>query len=97
MDVVANDDELKDLGTARRDLIPKRGSGKPTSPTTVWRWIKKGILGVRLQVKYVGSTPYVSRAMINEFIEAVTAARTKKDEAKPDDVSDDELRAAGLN
>ncbi len=91
-----DDHQLVELSTARNEMIPKRG-GKAISPTTLWRWIKRGCAGVRLQVKYVGNTPHVSRAMINDFIDQVTAARMSKPVAKADEVTDEELRAAGLN
>lgn len=97
---ISNEHELVELSTARQELIPKRG-GKAISPTTLWRWIKKGCAGVCLEVRYVGSVPYTSRDMINRFIEKVTEARVLKQSSAQshvcDDVSVEELRAAGLN
>jgi hypothetical protein len=91
-----DDHELLELSIARQVIIPKRRE-KPVSPTTVWRWHKKGCSGVCLQFRYVGNKPYLSRAMFNEFIEQVTAARANKPVAQADDVTDEELREAGLN
>jgi hypothetical protein len=96
MNAVSDDHELVELSTARGELIPKRG-GKPISPTTLWRWITRGCCGVRLEVKYVGSVPYTSAGMVRRFIDQVTAARMRKPDVLADDVTDGELRAAGLN
>ncbi len=93
---VSGDHELVELSTARNELIPKRG-GKPISPTTLWRWIRKGCCGITLDVAYVGNTPYLSRDMVRRFIDQVTAARMRKPDVLADDVTDGELRAAGLN
>lgn len=97
---IVNEHELVELSTARQDLIPKRG-GKAISPTTLWRWIKRGCCGVCLEVRYVGNTPYTSRDMVNRFIEKVTEARIQKQTSEQSpvggEVSEEELRAAGLN
>lgn len=97
---IVNEHELVELSTARQELIPKRG-GKAISPTTLWRWIKRGCCGVCLEVRYVGSVPYTSRDMVNRFIEKVTVARIRKQTTgqshDSDEVSHEELRAAGLN
>lgn len=97
---ISNEHELVELSTARQDLIPKRG-GKSISPTTMWRWVTKGCCGVCLEVRYVGSVPYTSRDMVNRFIDKVTEARILKQTSEQshhcDEVSDEELRDAGLN
>lgn len=50
-------------------LIP----GRP-SPVTLWRWHRKGCCGVRLQTVCIGARRFVSRAALEQFIAAVTAA-----------------------
>jgi Protein of unknown function (DUF1580) len=50
-------------------LLPKR-----PNPATLWRWRKKGVRGVRLQTILIGGRRYVTRAALQQFIEAVTAA-----------------------
>jgi len=54
--------------------------GKPVHPSTVHRWVRKGILApdgsrVRLEVRYIGRTPMTSHAAIDRFFDALTAAR----------------------
>lgn len=65
---------LVDLNYARRHLIPKK-DGKPISPSTMQRWISKGVDGVRLAVVYVGRKPHTSEAAIQRFYQEMTAKR----------------------
>ncbi len=96
--------ELVDLTTARKELIPRRPDGKPVDPSTVWRWIRKGLEGIdgeriKLAVVYAGSRPFVTSDAIDEFFRAVTEAkleRHRRAEELAADVSDEELQAAGL-
>ena len=64
--------DSKDLVTVAQagQLIP----GK-RDPSTIWRWINKGRYGVRLESLEIGGVTYTSRAAIQEFCEAVTAAK----------------------
>lgn len=87
--------ELVSMGEARRNLIPRK-NGKEISPATAWRWVNTGINGVRLEVIYVGNTPYTSAEMVAEFFQRVTAARISKRESLEVPVSDQGLSAAGL-
>ncbi len=88
--------ELVCISEARRTLIPKK-NGREPSPATAWRWWNIGIQGVKLEVVFVGNTPFTSQEMIHEFFQRVTAARTAKRDARDNSVSDDELADAGLN
>jgi hypothetical protein len=98
----AQDDELVDLATARKNFIPKKPSGKTVAPSTLYRWIGTGIDGVRLSVVYIGTVPHTSRRALQEFFAAVTASRLAKlagqqaAKSKVVDASDAELEAAGL-
>lgn len=65
---------LVDLNYARRHLIPKK-DGKPVSPSTMQRWISKGVDGVRLAVVYVGRKPHTLEAAIQRFYHEMTAKR----------------------
>ncbi len=92
-------ENLVDLITARRTLIPRKRDGKTLAPSTLWRWIGKGIEGVRLEVVYIGATPHTSREALQRFFDAVTAARLAKmrsDEPETVFATDEELAAAGL-
>lgn len=102
---MSHNNKLLHLEHARKNgPIPRRFNGKPINPSTVWRWIRKGLQAVdderiRLEVTYVGNTPYVTENAIAEFFQAVTAAkleRHRRAEALAADVTDAELAAAGL-
>lgn len=96
--------ELVDLTTARKHEIPRRPDGRPVNPSTVWRWIRKGLEGndgerIKLNVTYVGNRPHVTRNAIDDFFQAVTEAkleRHRRAEELASDVTDDELESAGL-
>lgn len=90
---------LVDLTTARRTLIPRKRDGKVLAPSTLWRWIGKGIDGVRLEVVYIGATPHTSHEALQRFFDAVTSARLAKlRTSEPELVvaTDAELHEAGL-
>ncbi len=44
------------------------------SPSTAWRWHRKGIHGVRLETTVVGGRRYTSREALDRFLSAVTSA-----------------------
>jgi hypothetical protein len=96
--------DLVSLNRARRELIPLNEHGRPVSPSTVWRWIMKGLPGpdgerIRLAVTYCGRRPYTTAEDVEEFFRQVTEAkqeRARRARETAAHVSDDELRAAGL-
>jgi hypothetical protein len=102
----ANDQTLVSLDHARKDpdYIPPRSGGKPINPSTLFRWIHKGLEGldgerIKLSVTYAGNRPMVPRNAIDDFFQSVTEAkleRHRRTEALAADVTDDELKAAGL-
>ena len=95
---------LVPLSVARKDLFPVNPNGKPVNPSTLWRWIRRGLEGldgnrIRLEVIYCGNTPYVTVEAVERFLDAVTAARLarmERTQQRSDDVTDAELAAAGL-
>ena len=96
--------KLLTLKDARTHVIPRRPDGRPINPSTLYRWIHRGLGGrdgkrIKLDVIYVGNTPYLTEDGIAEFCRAVTEAkleRHRRTEALAADVTDDELKAAGL-
>lgn len=48
------------------------------SPTTIWRWMTTGISGVKLRTIRVGRTRFTTRAWLEEFLAASTAAADAK-------------------
>ena len=42
--------------------------------STLWRWARQGLMGVRLEYQRVGRRIYTSREALDRFFEAVTLA-----------------------
>lgn len=100
---MVSQNHLVSLSQARQRLIPRRPDGKPVAPSTVWRWIKKGLAGpdgarIRLEVTYVGRRPYVSAEAIRDFFTEVTTARLNSPlpSTANDTASVEDLENAGL-
>jgi hypothetical protein len=80
------------------------GTGKRVNPSTIFRWITKGLEGpdgnrIRLQVWYVGRQPHTTNSAIRAFLDSVTAARLERSRRTQQglaEVTDAELDAAGL-
>lgn len=68
---------LVPLCEARQKLIPRR-NGRPVSPSTLWRWTRKGLRAgdgttVRLEVVRVGGRPMTSERAVRDFFKELTA------------------------
>ena len=77
-------------------LLPGR-----TSPSTFWRWHRKGCRGIRLETIVIGSRRWVSREALQRFIDATTAAANPGVLDDPSDLGRSEsterrLKDAGL-
>ena len=96
---IANNDPLQPVDIVFRTIANWR-----PSPSTRWRFIKRGLAGpngerILLPVVYVGRKPHTTRTAVLQWLDKVTEARLAKidrSQERSDDVSDDELRAAGL-
>lgn len=90
-------DKLRSIDDARRFWFPRRPQNRPVSPSTVYRWAKKGVKGVRLKLLYTAAGAVTSEAACQEFLTQVDAARRgEMSAAECIDASDDELRRSGL-
>jgi hypothetical protein len=51
----------------------------PTRPdvSTLWRWYRRGVRGIRLETVIIGGKRYTSRESIQRFIERTTEAHDK--------------------
>jgi hypothetical protein len=102
--VVETQTKLVPLSVARKRLFPANSDGRPINPSTLWRWIRKGLEGldgerIRLEVVYRGNAPYVEPEAVQRFFDAVTQSkleRTRRTLQRTADVTDAELAAAGL-
>ena len=76
----ARPNDLLTLSAAAREL-PRRRRGAPTSPSTVYRWITKGIAGVKLEAFQVGTALCVTREGLMRFFRTVADRRLAEPEA----------------
>src|SRR5208282_1925974 len=57
------------------DFVPRRRRGTKLHISTLYRWWKKGVRGVRLEVAVCGSSPATTREALRRFFDAVAAAK----------------------
>jgi hypothetical protein len=87
--------------TEATKLLPRR-NGKRAAISTVWRWCRKGIKGVRLEYIRVGRNIATSREALNRFYEALAQADRLSEQSpelsipKPDWPQTDAARRASL-
>lgn len=62
--------------------VPRRRGGRPCHVSTLWRWARRGIRGVKLETIDIGGTSCTSREALDRFYAAVTALRMGQ-EPKP--------------
>ena len=77
MAINTSEEELLTLTQAARRYRPP--DARPLAPSTIWRWHKKGISGVRLETICVGATRLTSTEAMRRFCDAVTLARSTQD------------------
>lgn len=64
--------------------------------STVYRWVSRGIDGVRLETYRIGGRRYVHRRALEEFDRALNCSLTETTEVWCTDSVDEELEAEGL-
>jgi hypothetical protein len=52
-------------------------SGKRPSASTLWRWCRRGLYGVRLEHTRIGRNMATSREALGRFLEALATARKR--------------------
>lgn len=57
-------------------LRPPGRRGRPTHLSTIYRWMKIGVRGVRLESVRLGGCTYTSREAIQQFAEQLTRTNT---------------------
>jgi len=75
-------EELLPLSEAA-ELLPQRRNGRRPHASTLFRWAKHGLKGIRLEVLRVGDTTCTSAAAIQRFLERLTAATLSHDASTP--------------
>ena len=88
---------LKPINYARAHWIPRRDGGNPVSPATMYRWIKKGAHGVKLQALFTPSGCVTSEQAVRDFLSSVDEARRSVvRDSNLLDATEDQLKAARL-
>jgi hypothetical protein len=82
------------------DHLPKQPSGKKLHTSAVYRWMKHGVQGVRLETIFIAGCRYSSIEALNRFWQRVTDAKDCKlsrqeNKVRANSPSDNELRKAG--
>ncbi|MDB4731630.1 DUF1580 domain-containing protein [bacterium] len=75
--------------------VAKRRTGKKPHPSSIWRWVKKGVRGgsIKLAAVYHMGCWQTTDAAFNEFLRQQTEAAHATADGN---VSDADLKAAGL-
>lgn len=89
-------DDLQEVRTLAKSAFQTR-----ISPATLYRWIRQGANGSRLEAVKIGRKWFTTPDRFRHFVELQTATATRTTDTTTDegvvrDVSDDELRACGL-
>ena len=71
----------------------ERLTGKRPSPATVWRWLRKGCRGVKLNALMLGGQWLCTEDDFREFLRGQTEAQFARTSGG---ASDEELEAVGL-
>ncbi len=56
-------------------LVPRRRAGRKVATSTIYRWINRGVAGIRLEALSAGGGLVTSREALDRFFRDVTAAR----------------------
>src|SRR5262245_53603906 len=99
-------DESEDLMTIAQaaKTIPNRAGGRGVNKSTVWRWLLRGVHGVRLETALRGGVRFTSKQALQRFFAASTAAADSVpldlcpvfQQRRAHEAAERELAAAGL-
>ena len=93
-------EQILTFAEAARQSRP--GRARSLAPSTLWRWHRKGISGVRLETICLGGIRYTSVEALQRFFAAVTEAKSAKasghavEEGQRNDSRESRLRESGL-
>ena len=88
--------------TEATKILPKRRRGRKVATSTLYRWAKRGLRGVRLEVTQVGGTMCTSRAALRRFFNRLTVAAqrevqtSRQDPFGTSDAAEQQLDQAGF-
>lgn len=53
-------------------LLPKRPNGKRVHLATIYRWIQRGVRGVRLRATKIGGSTFIEQRNLDDFIDKLS-------------------------
>ena len=71
-------------------------TGRRVSPSTIWRWVRRGVRGGRLQAYFILGRWHTTPAEFSDFVDRQSAAMLTPRTRDVDATDDEQLRAAGL-
>ncbi len=97
---------MQDISTETAIAVNKSPAHIPGRPhvSSVWRWVLKGVRGVKLETFVVGCQRFTTKEAIERFIAATTAKangeptpiRTPRQRQRAIDAAERELAKAGI-
>lgn len=80
-------EEVAPFAAAAKWLPSLRG-GRPIAPGTLWRWARRGLKGVRLEIVMVGGIACTSREALQRFFESRTEQENWGGQPAPTEADD---------
>lgn len=68
-----------DIHSEKLRLLKDAANQLPNRPhvSTLWRWHKRGVRGIRLETVVIGGQRYTSSEAVQRFVDATTAAHDR--------------------
>lgn len=88
-------EQLLSIPQAARAL-PKRDNGRHVHPSTVWRWIRRGVRGARLETIRIGGSTYTSVEALQRFAAGSCGESIEQSAEVSEPIVEAELRGLGL-
>jgi len=61
--------------------LPRRRRGRKASLSTIWRWSRHGLRGIRLEVVRIGGAVFTSREALQRFADRLSVDPARRDGA----------------
>jgi hypothetical protein len=83
--------------TALAKELPRIRAGKSPNPSTLWRWYKSGVRGVRLETCFVGGMRCTTREAIDRFFATINGQDLPRPQSpeRHQDAVEQELQSLG--
>lgn len=93
---IRDEDVLTLAEAAKSKSLPRRRRRRKPHASTLYRWARHGLRGVRLEVIRVGGTLCTSTEALQRFFDRLTAAACNSTESPEDRAVESELDELGI-